>query len=99
MSPAVSSEVCQQQLARHSLPQEPHEAGRDSVQQPYLSIQDEAELFGLAVCSSQYLLLHPLPHLREPAQQLLQLGRPKPEEAAALMQPVAQEPAEQQHAC
>jgi hypothetical protein len=38
-------------------------------------------------------MLHPLPCLHKPAQQLLEVGRPQLEEAAALMQPVTDEPA------
>lgn len=59
----------------------------------HLAVYYKAEILRLGACSNQHLILHPLPHLQLPTQQLLQLRGPQLEEAAALMQPVAYEPA------
>lgn len=67
-------------------------AGSRQRIQPHLPIDDEAEVLWLAASSSQHFVLHERLRLHKPAQQLLQRAGPESEEAAALVQPVPDEP-------
>jgi len=55
------------------------------AKQPHLAIYNDTQRIWSAACGSQHLILHPAPRLQQAAQQLLQLRRPQPEKAAALM--------------
>jgi hypothetical protein len=60
----------------------------------HLALQDEAQvLAGSPPLAGQHLMLHPVHGARKPADELLQLRGPQPEEGTALVQPVADEPA------